>query len=187
MYSQGTSWSRISSMVPSAPAATARSINRSGRGRRLRHAPFCCRVMMGIPAVVFRLTRKNGALRPSSRDAAKVPQLRSANCLGVPPSCCRCIGNSEHHRDDWIVSVGRHRQMFIRAQSLVGGKGLDVGHDRSDGVSPKVPVGRSNYLPARCLMVADWVTAAGRSGAASHGCYINSHPADTKELLRRRR
>lgn len=90
---------RESSMEPSAPAATARSMNRSGPGRRLRHAPFCRRVMSAYPSTLFS-PRKNGAHPPYVRlHRGSTTRLRHG-----PPCTTERLPthrNSEHHRPDW--------------------------------------------------------------------------------------
>ena len=120
-----------------------------------------------IPAVALRLAKKERcSLDRQSDYAAKVPQLGCAYCRGVPASGCRCIGNSEHHRDDWTVRLGRHRQCLSAFHRSMEGRVLGRAYDGSGRApSPKVfgqtgdngrrPGGMGYLKPVQHLHVQD--------------------------------
>jgi hypothetical protein len=113
-----------------------------------------------IPTVVLRLTEKEWcALDRQSDYAAKVPQLGCAYCLGVPASGCRCIGNSEHHRDEWTGRLGRHH-LCISGFGTAG---------RAWFVTPRsrMPTDPMNWFGGQCQSYLD---RASRISAALGRC-----------------
>ncbi len=80
----GAWWSRIWSTLPSAPAATARSMKLSGSSKKTSTRPSAAKGGGGVPAVVGGFAHKErGALHGQPYHLAEVPQLGGAQGLRV--------------------------------------------------------------------------------------------------------
>ena len=88
-------------MLPSAPAATARSMNPSGSSVKTSTRTVLVPAYgRGVPAVALGLAHENrGALDAQPGDAAKAPQFGRAEGTFVPVDSGRRVLDRQHERD----------------------------------------------------------------------------------------